>query len=95
VIERVAEKRSLSLRIILTDGTADRVRRRRPGELLSGLPSASISPLFDAIDSDALNDIVDYDVTIQGGTGQVQFEYAGHSIIVDSSGRVGVSETDE
>jgi hypothetical protein len=72
---------------------SDRVIARVADE--KGIPATELSLLCEVIDPDALNSLFDYDATTQEGTGYVQFEYEGHTVIVDSSGRVGVSETSE
>jgi hypothetical protein len=72
---------------------AQRVIKRMADE--KEVSPLELSPLFEAIDPDALNDLFHYDATTQEGGGQIQFEYEGHTVIVHSSGRVGVSEASE
>lgn len=48
-------------------------------------PLAMTTPLYDAVDPDALNTLLDTDEPVE-----VTFEYCDHTVVVDSSGRVTV-----
>jgi|AntDeeMinimDraft_4_1070355.scaffolds.fasta_scaffold09699_1 hypothetical protein len=47
-----------------------------------------LPPLYESIDPDALDALFE---SADGNSVQVEFEYAGRHVVVDSSGRVGVS----
>ena len=54
---------------------------------LCGTPTAALEPLYEAIDPDALDRIVDGD---PGGTIRLTFSYAGTTVTVDSNRTVRV-----
>jgi hypothetical protein len=75
------ERVQLSLRVV--EAVADR----------KGVSAQDLSPLFRIVDPDALDALFSAWSRTADQTGHVQFEYEGHTVIVDSSGRVGVSKT--
>ena len=61
----------------------------------AGVDPASLSPpLYDAIDPDALDALVESDPKGRQSPPTVRFHYAGYAVTVDGDGTVDVSSTD-
>jgi hypothetical protein len=60
-----------------------------------GVSTLDLSPLFEVIEPDALDALFHSHSAAGEQTGYVQFEYEGHTVVVNSTGRVSVAETSE
>lgn len=61
---------------------------------VKGVATTELSPLYETIDSEALDTLLQSDAGSDGGVCRIQFQYEGHTVTVDSDGDIIVAEDD-
>lgn len=59
-----------------------------------GISPEKLAPLYDIIDTDALNTLFRSERDSDAGIGHVQFQYEGHTIVVASDGGIELADYD-
>jgi hypothetical protein len=75
----------------MTDAQPSRAVLETVAEAEGSEPSALTEPLFEAVDPDALDQLVDPAARTVGDSVEVQFEYLGYDVVVTGDGSVSLA----
>lgn len=59
-----------------------------------GLATTELSPLYETIDVEALDALLQLDTDGDQGIRHIEFQYEGYTVVADSDGKIAVAEDD-